>query len=207
MPQICKQALEGPICMLLGEELGNSTVPVGSPLLYDLAMYCGAQWTEADPQRPLVARASSVLLCRHRNVLDLKEWSLSRSGRSMCPSVCRQCFAPAHFWPSLKHLFSRCCSWQASHDIESEILTENQTASRPLAAPSRWLVFAVQICTFCLPFLGLELTLTWNKLLYHNPLCFFASLFLPLTPGSWQLCPVIHCSLKSLYHPAAFSVS
>lgn len=43
-----------------------------------------------------------------------------------------------------------------------------------------------------LPFLDLQLTLTWNKLLYHNPLCFFASSFLPLTPRSWQPCPSLY---------------
>lgn len=41
MPQICKQALERPICMLLGEELGNSTVPFGNPLFYSLVTYYG----------------------------------------------------------------------------------------------------------------------------------------------------------------------
>ena len=43
-----------------------------------------------------------------------------------------------------------------------------------------------------LPFLDPQLTLTWNKLLYHNPLWFFASSFLPLTPRSWQPCPSLY---------------
>lgn len=98
-------------------------------------------------------------------------------------------FAPAHFWPSLKHLFSRCCSWQALHDIKSEILTENQTASRPLAATIHRLFFAVQICMF-LSFLSRTCSSHWYGTNYfiiiHFVFCLF--FFRPLTLRSRQFC-------------------
>lgn len=102
------------------------------------------------------------------------------------PPVCMlSVFVPVHFWLSLKHLFSRCCSWQALHDIKSEILTENQTASRPLAASIHRLFFAVQICIF--PFF---LFWTCNSLChgtnYFIKIDFiFCPLSLPLTQRLW----------------------
>jgi len=106
-------------------------------------------------------------------------------------------FPPAHFWPSLEHLFSRCCSWQASHDIKSESLTGNQTASRPLAVAVHRLFFAVHIYTS--PFLDLQLTLTWYKLLYHDPLTFLP-LFFCLWPWGRGSSVRAARDLKSVYH-------
>lgn len=114
------------------------------------------------------------------------------------PPVCMlSVFVPAHFWPSLKHLFSRCCSWQALHDIQSEILMGNQTASRPLAATIHRRFFAVQISVFSsyLPFFlffffkfifnsqwqGTD-TLSWSTFWFIH----FISV-LSLTLSSWQL--------------------
>lgn len=124
-------------------------------------------------------------------------------------SVCMlSVFAPAHFWPSLKHLFSRCCSWQALHDIKSEILTENQTASRPLAAPIHRLFFAVQICVF--PFF-----LSWtSNSLWHGTNYFiiirpvFCLLFSGLDPEVMAAVSELHDDW-SLYItvPAALAVS
>lgn len=133
--------------------------------------------------------------------------------RAECPPACMlSVFVPAHIWPSLEHLFNRCCSWQALHDIKSEILTENQTAPRPLAAHIHRLVFAVQICMF--PFLfffrDLQLTLTWNKWLYRNPLRTCCLLF--FCPWPWghgrlaraalALEPVITVPAALATHPA-----
>lgn len=115
------------------------------------------------------------------------------------PPVCMlSVFVPVHFWSSLKHLFSRCWSWQALHDIKSEILTVNQTASRPMAASIHRLFFAVQICIY--PFF---LFWTCNPLChgtnyYHNWLC-FCPLSLPLTQRLWPpvraawVCPSSTC--------------
>lgn len=138
MPQICKQALEQPICMLLGEELRNCTVPSGSPLFYSLVIYCGETWTESDP----LVSINAVLY--HARIRSGEVIALPV--RMEYPPECTLSgFGPAHFWPSLKHLFSRCCSWKALHDIKSEILMGNQTASRPLAATTHRYFFAVQI--------------------------------------------------------------
>lgn len=189
MPQICKQALERPICMLLGKEMGNRTVPSGSPLVFSLVMYCGANWTENDPQCPLSPPCTHYHVGTRKRVLS-KE-IIPPLFRMKYPPLCTlSVFTPAHFWPSLKHLFSRCCSWQALHDIKSEILTENQTAWRPLAAA--FTDASLQISVAFLPLLDVQFTLTWNKWLYHNPLCPLHPFFLPMTLRSWQLCPKLH---------------
>lgn len=111
---------------------------------------------------------------------------ISQLFRMEYPPMCMlSVLVPAHFWPSLKHLSSRCCFWQALHDIKSEILTENQTASRPLAAPIYRLLSAPReknLYVLCLPVPDLQLAPTWNKLLYHNPLCFLPPFFCPLDP-------------------------
>lgn len=125
------------------------------------------------------------------------------------PPVCMlSVFAPAHFWPSLKHLFSRCCSWQALHDIKSEILTKNQTASRLLAAPIHRLFFAVQICMFPF-FLSWTCNSLWHGTNYfiiiHSVFCL---LFSALHPEVMAALSELHeHSRLYITIPAALAVS
>lgn len=53
MPQICKQALEKPICMLLGEELRNCTVPLWESTFF---LLCGdILWRNLNWEWPMVS--------------------------------------------------------------------------------------------------------------------------------------------------------
>lgn len=145
MPQICKQALERPICMLLGKESESHTVH-SSTLWWYTWRKLKWEWLWAyivHNHQCLLYNASTIEMVWSGEMIPL--WV-----KTEYAPVCKlSVFAPAHFWPSLKHLFSRCCSWQALHDTNLEILTENQTASRPLAATIRRLFFALLVCSLC----------------------------------------------------------
>lgn len=194
MPQICKQALERPICMLLGEELGNCTVPFGgSPLFYSLVIYCSENWTVSDPQWPWAPQR----LLHHASATKVV-WSGGMTSPLESLLVCMMSvFAPTHFWPSLKHLFSRCCFWQALHDIKSEILTENQTASRPLAVTIHRPFFAVQICVFPF-FLSWSRNSLWHGTNYFITIHFVFHLFF-FCPWPWGHGSSVQ-ALESVYH-------
>lgn len=154
---------------------GRTVLNWGWPEASTLTSPRPRQWFLFWPPTPSCLPVSRSARERHRVPKKL----LLGYSRPEYPPMCMlSVFVPAHFWPSLKHLSSRCCSWQALHDIKSEILTENQSASRPLAAPIYsppvFLHCAKKhLCVLCLAPPDLQLTPTWNKLLYHNPLCPF----------------------------------
>lgn len=149
----------------------------------------------------------SIMLTQERHSVPEKLF-LNYSGWSIRPCACLSVFVPAHFWPSLKHLFSRCCSWQALHDIKSEILTENQTASRPLAVPIHRLFFAAQICMFFV-FLSQTCNSLWHGTNYFIIIhCVFCLPFSALDPEGMSAVSKLH-EYSSLYIivPAELAIS
>ena len=149
---------------------------------------CSLSWTHSLPSSSKIMKLS---LYKRREMWfsDFARFPLSYEYRelSMCPSVHCQRFAPTHFWPSLKHLFSRCCSWQMLHDIESA-----KPSLRAKLPQGHWPLLFTDSSLLC-KFLTSSFFLCWTQnvlwrgtndfIIIHFVLCLhFRS---PWPSGSW----------------------
>lgn len=137
MPQICKQALKRPICMLLGEDSG----PVLLSAVHSPFWPSSVEHTELGLTHT-VHNNNSVLciLWTQDRLWALEKWFPSSSGRRICPCACSQCLRQ-HIFDHHSNIFFADVALDKLCMTPSEILTETQNASRPLAARRR--VFAV----------------------------------------------------------------
>lgn len=180
MPQICKQALERPICMLLGEELGPVVVP---------AVHSTFWWSSVEPtelRMTCTVHINNRVLCimwmqeRHS---ALEKWFLNSSGWSIYPvhavSVGASTFLTITQTSFLQMLLLTSFAWHQVRNADRDPKCLKATGC------SQTLLCCVNFYVSFFQMWDLQLSLTWNKLLYHNPLCLLPP-FLALTLMSWH---------------------
>lgn len=180
MPQICKQALGRPICMLLGEELGPIVIS---------AVHSTFWWSSVEPTElwmTCTVHINNRVLCimwTQERLSALEKWFLNSSGWRIYPCACCQYWCQ-HIFDHHSNIFS------ADVALDKLCMTSSQKCwQKPKVPQGHWLLTDCSLlCKFYVSFFqmwDLQFSLTWNKLLYHNPL-YLLPPFLALTPRSWH---------------------
>lgn len=130
---------------------------------------------------------------------DLQKWFLCHSGQSIRPCACCQ-YLRQHIFDHHSSIFSADVALDKHCMTSSQKFWQRTNCLKAIGCSySQAPLYCANLYVPCLPFLDLQLTLTWNKLLYHNPLCFLPPFF---CPWPWGHSSSVRAgqALKSLYY-------
>lgn len=161
MPQICKQAFERPICMLLGERLGNSTVPFGvHSTLWWLLSRLNWEW----PTVSIITIMSSVS-CWHKKDIMVKKSNFSAiqdgvSARVHAVSICASKFLTITQASFQQMLLLTSIAWHQVRNSERE-----PNCLKAIGCSySETVLCCTNLYVLFLPILDLQLTVTWKQI-------------------------------------------